>query len=169
ADEAAPRREGGVRHHRGQPVLPGQGDNLLLPPSVVEQRIDMDQQRIGMRCTARSSACFISGSVLAFTMMMSTPMLRPTTTKALASAAFRFLGLTRTAMTAVLGFSSRSSWMRLGPSWLLMKLMPVTLPPGRLRLATRPYSTGSLPLANTIGMLAVAALAASAETTLPVA
>jgi len=48
ADEAAPRREGGVRHHRGQPVLPGQGDNLLLPPSVVEQRIDMDQQRIGM-------------------------------------------------------------------------------------------------------------------------
>ena len=72
-------------------------------------------------------------------------------------------------MIAVLGFSSRSSWMRLGPSWLLMKLMPVTLPPGRLRLATRPDSTGSLPLANTIGMLAVAALAASAETTLPVA
>jgi hypothetical protein len=29
-------------------MLPGQGDNLLLSPSVVEQRIDMDQQRIGM-------------------------------------------------------------------------------------------------------------------------
>ena len=29
-------------------MLPGQGDNLLLPPSVVAQRIDMDQQRIGM-------------------------------------------------------------------------------------------------------------------------
>jgi hypothetical protein len=59
--------------------------------------------------------------------------------------------------------------MRLGPSWLLMKDIPVTLPPGRLRLTTSPLSTGSLPLANTIGMLAVAALAASAETTLPVA
>src|SRR5262245_42065349 len=45
----------------------------------------------------------------------------------------------------------------------------VTLPPGRLRLATSPFSTGSLPLANTIGMLVVATLAASAETTLPVA
>ena len=59
--------------------------------------------------------------------------------------------------------------MRFGPSWLLMKLMPVTLPPGRFRLATNPYWTGSLPLANTIGMVAVADLAASAETTLPVA
>lgn len=29
-------------------MLPGQGDNLLLPPSLVEQRIDMDPQRIGM-------------------------------------------------------------------------------------------------------------------------
>ena len=72
-------------------------------------------------------------------------------------------------MTAALGFSSRSSWMRLGPSWLLMKVMPVTLPPGRLRLATSPCWTGSLPFANTIGMLAVADLAAIAETTLPVA
>jgi hypothetical protein len=59
--------------------------------------------------------------------------------------------------------------MRFGPNWLLMKLIPVTLPPGRFKLATNPCWTGSLPFANTIGMLAVAALAASAETTLPVA
>ena len=40
--------------------------------------------------------------------------------------------------------------------------MPVTLPPGRLRLATRPCLTGSAPLAKTIGIVVVAALAASA-------
>ena len=40
---------------------------------------------------------------------------------------------------------------------------PVTLPPGRLRLATRPTATGSLATAVTIGIVAVAALAASSE------
>ena len=40
-------------------------------------------------------------------------------------------------------------------------MTPVALPPGRLRLATNPMSTGSLPIAKTIGMLDVAALAAS--------
>src|SRR5207302_1627530 len=42
------------------------------------------------------------------------------------------------------------------------KLTPVLLAPGRLRLTTRPDVTGSLPFANTIGIVAVAALAASA-------
>jgi len=58
--------------------------------------------------------------------------------------------------------------MRFGPSRLLMKFIPVTLPPGRLWLATNPYWTGSLPFANTIGIFAVADFAANAETTLPV-
>ena len=38
----------------------------------------------------------------------------------------------------------------------------MTLPPGRLRLATRPALTGSPPTVKTIGMVVVAALAASA-------
>ena len=41
---------------------------------------------------------------------------------------------------------------------------PVALPSGRLRLATRPISTGSPPLRNTIGMVEVAARAARMET-----
>jgi hypothetical protein len=49
------------------------------------------------------------------------------------------------------------------------KVTPVTLPPGLLRLATRPSSTGSPPMVNTIGMAAVAALAASPEASPPVA
>ena len=40
--------------------------------------------------------------------------------------------------------------------------MPVALPPGRARLATRPSWTGSSPTPKTIGIVAVAALAASA-------
>ena len=36
------------------------------------------------------------------------------------------------------------------------KLMPVMLPPGRLRLETRPAVTGSSPMLNTIGIVAVA-------------
>ena len=39
---------------------------------------------------------------------------------------------------------------------------PVTLPPGRERLATSPTATGSLPTVNTIGIDAVAAFAARA-------
>jgi hypothetical protein len=43
-----------------------------------------------------------------------------------------------------------------------MKLTLVTLPPGRFRLATRPFLTGSPPVVKTIGTVVVAALAASA-------
>jgi len=41
-------------------------------------------------------------------------------------------------------------------------LAPVMLPPGRFRLATTPNSTGSLPIEKTIGIVVVAAFAASA-------
>ena len=40
--------------------------------------------------------------------------------------------------------------------------LPVTLPPGRLRLATSPNATGSLPVKQTIGMVVVAAFAGTA-------
>jgi hypothetical protein len=43
-----------------------------------------------------------------------------------------------------------------------MELTPVTLPPGPLKLATKPILMGSTPPAKMIGMVAVAVLAASA-------
>ena len=43
-----------------------------------------------------------------------------------------------------------------------MSLIPVAFPPGRLRLATRSNFTGSAPIEKTIGIVDVAALAASA-------
>ena len=46
-------------------------------------------------------------------------------------------------------------------------MTPVMLPPGRVRLATRPSLTGSSPTAKTIGIVVVAALAARAASELP--
>ena len=45
--------------------------------------------------------------------------------------------------------------------------MPVALPPGRARLSTRPNLTGFSAKPKTIGIVAVAALAASVATLLP--
>ena len=67
------------------------------------------------------------------------------------------------AMTLVAGRSSCRSSSRFAAGVAIWKnTTPVILPPGRARLATRPYRTGSSPLTNTIGVLAAPALAASA-------
>ena len=76
------------------------------------------------------------------------------------------LGLTNTAMRMARGASSRRSPSRLAPSSPCMGLTPVTLPPGLLRLATKPVWTGSPPPLKTIGMAAVADLAAAAAAVL---
>src|SRR5262249_61126838 len=72
------------------------------------------------------------------------------------------LGSTSAAMRMAPGSSSSSSPSSFVPVSLVRKLTPVTLPPGRLRLATSPSLTGSPPLANTTGTVVVAALAAIA-------
>jgi len=50
-----------------------------------------------------------------------------------------------------------------------VEVMPVMLPPGLLRAATSPAFTGSPPVVNTMGMVAVASLAATTVSMLPVA
>ena len=72
------------------------------------------------------------------------------------------VGLTSRASTVALGTSSRSNSSRFPSNAVLNWLTPVTLPPGRLRLATRPSLTGSCHRTKTIGIVVVAALAASA-------
>ena len=71
------------------------------------------------------------------------------------------------------GDGATASWVArtneaLGASSLLIKVTPVTLPPGRLRLATNPAATGSTPIVKTIGMVWVAAIAARTPTVPPV-
>ena len=61
---------------------------------------------------------------------------------------------------------ARSS-SRFGPISTFKLCTPVTLPPGRFRLDTSPASTGSTAVAKTIGIVAVAAFAASAEAAPP--
>src|SRR5262249_19418896 len=70
-------------------------------------------------------------------------------------------GLINTAMRTALGTNSCKRPSRLAAISTLKILMPVALPPGRARLATRPSLTGSSPTPKTIGIVAVAALAAS--------
>ena len=65
-------------------------------------------------------------------------------------------------MIVAVGTNSCSSSSRFGANSAFKLLTPVRLPPGRLRLATRPSFTGSKPTRNTIGMVVVAALAATA-------
>ena len=51
-----------------------------------------------------------------------------------------------------LAMVSLSSWIRFGASSTVTKVSPVTLPPGRARLLTKPSATGSPPPTNTIGI-----------------
>ena len=60
------------------------------------------------------------------------------------------------------GATSRNSPSRLAASSTFKVMNPVALPPGRLKLATRPNSTGGSAIRKTIGMVLVAALAATA-------
>src|SRR6516165_6060389 len=77
-------------------------------------------------------------------------------------------GLTSTAMRIALGTRSCKSPSRLATTSATKKLMPVALPPGRARLATNPSSTGSIPTPKTMGIVVVAALAASVAGAPPV-
>ena len=65
-------------------------------------------------------------------------------------------------MRAAAGTNSRRSASRFDTISWTKKLIPVTLPLGRLSVATRPSLTGSSPAPKTTGIVAVAALAARA-------
>ena len=67
------------------------------------------------------------------------------------------------AIDFALGTNWRRSATRFAPSVPVMKATPVIFAPGRLMLATSPSLTGSLPVVKTIGIVAPAVFAASAE------
>src|SRR4030088_2877886 len=72
-------------------------------------------------------------------------------------------------IVAACGTISCSKPSRFASSELANTNTPGALAPGRLRPATRPNRTGSVAVEKTIGIVVVAALAASAETPPPVA
>ena len=77
------------------------------------------------------------------------------------------LGLRATANRLAAGRTSRMNSSRLRETSTLRLDTPVRLPPGRDRLSTMPSATGSPPISNTIGILVVAAFAASATSAPP--
>jgi hypothetical protein len=76
--------------------------------------------------------------------------------------------VTSTAIRAAPGTSSRRSSSRFAANSIVKALIPVRLPPGRARLATRPSLTGSSAAMKTMGIVVVAALAANAAAGPPV-
>jgi hypothetical protein len=78
-------------------------------------------------------------------------------------------GSMSTATRVAVGTSSRKSSSRFVPNSALKILIPVRLPPGRARLATRPSLTGSSAARKTMGIVVVVAFAANAEVGPPVA
>src|SRR5262249_9211748 len=77
------------------------------------------------------------------------------------SAAYGLAASQSTTTRASRGRSSLSNSSRLPPSSGAIRLIPVTLPPGRARLATSPLPNGSPAAVMTIGMVVVARLAAN--------
>ena len=112
---------------------------------------------------AMSSSC----SLLAGRTLVSNPNRRAAIcASATLGSAFALCGLTKKPTTPAFGSSSRNNSTRFGPSWLAIRVTPVTFPPGRLRLSTNPIATGSLAVMKTIGIVAVAPFATKVGTSL---
>jgi len=85
------------------------------------------------------------------------------------SLGFRLAGLSSAATLDAAGTSSRKRLSRLAFNAAVYTLTPVTLPPGRLKLATKPiWTTSPLPM-KTMGIIPVPALAASTAGVPPLA
>src|SRR5262245_13926632 len=74
--------------------------------------------------------------------------------------ALGLVGLTSRTMVVAEGTAPCSNSTSFGPTSTLKRVAPVTLPPGRFRLATNPICTGSAIVVKTMGIVPVAAFAA---------
>src|SRR5262249_41656961 len=148
--------------HRRQRMARRQRNELIAPTH--EERIGGNDQRLEAMLAKARDAASIACSVLAFTIRSCKPRdCAAACMSFVSSAAFGLVGLTRSPTALMPGTSSRNKPSRFAASTLLRKVTPVTLPPGRLRLGTSPALTGSLPIAKTIGIVVVAALAERAD------
>src|SRR5262245_64173839 len=77
--------------------------------------------------------------------------------------ALGLVGLTSKVMVLAEGTAPWSNSTSFGPTSTLKRVAPVTLPPGRFRLATNPICTGSAIVVKTMGIELVAFFAARTE------
>src|SRR5215468_5996830 len=122
-------------------------------------------QTAATRCwTSAAKAGSNSRSLLALAMCNSSPSVRAAaSTSFICGSAVGRPGLNRPPITRACGISSRSNSSRFATTSTMKSITLVILPPGRLRLATRPSRTGSDPTTKTIGIVEDAAFAARAR------
>src|SRR5262245_41434038 len=110
-----------------------------------------------------AKAASISPSLLACRTCNSSPSVRAAASSSLVIVSARAVlaGLTSSATMVAVGTNSCSSSSRFAATSTFKVTTPVRLPPGRLRLVTRPSWTGSAAAKNTIGIVVVAVRAAS--------
>ena len=135
--------------------------------AVREARCEVDQLDAPGEERSRASvvkATSISRLVSALSTWTCSPMARAPADASLTvdSEVVALEGLTSTATRVAAGTISRRSSRRFAANSFAKLLVPVTLPPGWARLATRPSLTGSSPTLKTMGIVVVAALAAAA-------
>src|SRR5262245_61200870 len=121
--------------HGGDAVTRRQRNNLLPPAG--KERIATDKKRAARRSRIVAKAASISLGVLASRTSNCRPRVRAASCASLGiRAASGSFGFANSAISATLGTSSCSSPSALPARRALNMLTPVTLPPGRLRLAT---------------------------------
>jgi len=105
-----------------------------------------------------------SRSLLAFNTWSRSPRLRAAScaSRTKGSASAGPVGSTSTAKSVAVGSNACSTSNRFGTISTFKLVTPVRFPPGRFRLSTNPTLIGSTATANTIGIVVVAALAATA-------
>src|SRR5262249_54074904 len=138
ADQGAGQREFAPCRHEGKRMPSRERDKLIAATG--EEHIAVDEQRSG-HADRTARLCTVAASC----------------------SALALLGLISSAMVFAAGTSScrsPSCFACSGPGTILT---PVRLPPGRLRLVTRPAWIGSMPLLKTMGIVVVTAFAASAD------
>ena len=116
-----------------------------------------------MQITRVAKAASISCSLPALRIESCNPFSRTVSCKSrITGSIAAFVGFTRRAIDLAWGTNSQRNSNRFGVISLARMLTPVTLRPGRARLATRPTPTGSPTPAKTTGIVEVASFAARA-------
>ena len=124
------------------PMMRCQVNNCMR--RVVKKGSMSPKRASGRSPTKVAKAAVISRLVLALRTLISNPMVRAADSASLdVVSEVGPAGLTSTQTRVAAGTSSRKSSSRFATNSALRKLIPVRLPPGRARVATRPTPTGS--------------------------
>jgi hypothetical protein len=124
-----------------------------------EEGVGVDEKRVGTLAHKRCEGRIDLAAGVGLSTWTCSPMARAPAAVSLTvdSEVAALEGLTSTAARLAAGTISRRSSRRFAANSFAKLLIPVRLPPGWARLATRPSLTGSSPTLKTMGIVVVAA------------